>query len=227
MKVTKFLLLLALCFIFGFTSCEKEENDIDFKSQEQNVLLTEDFLSNLVDEALEETQKNRSSQIEDVKPVDFVDLEKYTGRWFELAKFPTLFNADCNCTTADYGAIATGVSVSNNCITVAGDRNTISGAAAVVDTATNAKLALQFDNIPFPGEYWIIDLVDFKDNTPYDFAVVSDSKRENLFILSRSPKLKSLKDKGAILKILIRLVKQGFDIRKLKISPQPLDCIYS
>lgn len=228
MKAKKSLYVLILCLTFGLFSCEKEETTVepDVK-QDESISLTEDLLNELVNEAVEVSKSDNFNRFGDVQTVDFVDLDRYAGRWFELANFPTFFNLTCKCTTADYEAITNGVSVLNNCTSIiTGDSNTISGSAEIVDTQSNAKLKVRFDNIPFPGDYWIIDLVAFNNDAPYDFAVVGEPNRENLFILSRSPKLRSFKEKRVFIGMLIRLIKQGYDIKKIKISPQLNDCDY-
>jgi len=227
MKVTKSLVLLVLCLTITMLSCDTEEATLPIGPIEQeSILFTEEVLNELVNEAMR-SSKDDSSQFGDIQTVDFVDLERYVGRWFELAKFPTFFNSDCKCTTADYEASINGVRVLNNCTSIVTEEfNTISGNAEIVDTQSNAKLKVYFDNIPFPGDYWIIDLVAFNNDDPYDFAVVGEPNRESLFILSRTPKLRSLKDKVTLVKILVKLKRQGYDIRKIKISPQFSDCDY-
>ncbi len=120
--------------------------------------------------------------------VPFVDLGRYTGVWYEIASNAAGFNNDLVDVSVTYTARADGqVDVLNRGIenTPARTEQTIEGIARVVDTATNAKLAVRFPSVfggLFEGEYWIVAL-----GADYDYAVVTDSLQWTLFILSRSP----------------------------------------
>ena len=126
-----------------------------------------------------------------VNPPDtaaFVDIEQYTGLWYEIAKFPQFFQRGLVGVTAEYTLEDDGrVRVFNRGLqdTLDGEESSIKGYATVVDTATNSKLQVRFDLFPaclFPGDYWIIMVGD-----DYEYAVVSDPKRKSLWILSRTP----------------------------------------
>lgn len=217
----KTILTLGL-FALLFVSCEKEESlNKEINSEEQQ---SKEF-SALVEEALQQQPEIKS--FGPVQTVDFVDLNRYAGRWFEIANFPSFFNLTCSCTTADYAPIEGGVSVFNNCTDLtSGNFNAITGRATIVDPVSNSKLQVFLGQIPIPGDYWIIDLVSFTKDGPYDFAVVSGPERDSLFILSRTPQINTIKQRLAVIKILVNLVRQGYDIRKIKVSPQFEDCVY-
>jgi apolipoprotein D and lipocalin family protein len=143
-----------------------------------------------------------------------VDLGRYAGRWYQTAANPQPFEAGLVGITAEYGARPDGtVSVRNQGFTgtCTGPVNSITGVARVVDRTTNAKLAVTFDTVPatrfFPGEYWIVDL----DAAGYRWAVVTDSQRDSLFVLSRTPRLDPAVDAG----IRQRLTAAGFDLSRL------------
>ena len=140
--------------------------------------------------------------------VPYVDLTRYVGFWYEIARYPTSFQANCASSTADYTARPDGtIGVFNTCLAADGSVvSTIEGTASVVDPKTNAKLAVRFPNVPIAAPYWIIDL-----GTDYEYAVVSDPLRLTLFILSRTPTL----DQATLDGILVRLVDQGYDPDKL------------
>jgi apolipoprotein D and lipocalin family protein len=140
--------------------------------------------------------------------VSYVDLTQYVGKWYEIARYPTAFQADCASSTADYTARDDGtISVFNTCLAADGTVvSTIDGSAKVVDTTTNAKLVVTFPSVPVPAPYWIIDL-----DQDYQYAVVSDPFRLTLFILSRTPTLDSATLDG----ILTRLADQGYDQARL------------
>ena len=121
-----------------------------------------------------------------------VDLQRYIGKWYEIARYPQLFEFGLVGVTAEYALDNIGtVSVTNRGFKnrLNGSESTIHGVATVVDTTSNAKLSVRFDLFPaslFPGDYWI---VEFGQN--YEYAVVSDPKRATLWILSRTPQMDS------------------------------------
>jgi len=140
--------------------------------------------------------------------VPYVDLNRYVGKWYEIARYPTPFQAGCASSTANYTANEDGtIGVFNTCLAPDGSVNsTIQGTARVVDATTNAKLKVSFPNVPIPGDYWIIDL-----GQDYEYAVVGDPTRLTLFILSRTPTL----DQATLAAILSRLPYQGYDPERL------------
>jgi apolipoprotein D and lipocalin family protein len=140
--------------------------------------------------------------------VSNVDLNRYTGKWYEIARYPNWFQAGCASSTAEYAANADGtIGVFNACLAGDGSVNsTIQGTARVVDSTTNAKLKVTFPGIPFPADYWIIQL-----GGNYEYAVVGEPTRGTLFILSRTPTL----DQGTLDTILARLTDQGYDPARL------------
>jgi len=115
--------------------------------------------------------------------VPHVDLERYLGKWYEIAHLPAKFQEGCNETTATYTLLDNGtISVLNEC-KKNGKTKLAKGKAKVVDKTTNAKLKVTFF-WPFYGDYWIIKL----GNT-YNYAVVGTQNREYLWILSRTPQM--------------------------------------
>lgn len=148
-----------------------------------------------------------------LQTVSHVDLNKYAGKWYEIASFPQRFQKGCHCTTAQYTATDKGyVIVENRCNkgSINGKKAYIKGKAFVNEASGNAKLKVQFF-WPFRAKYWIIDLAD-----DYSYAVVSHPNRKYLWILSRISKMDDLIYK----EILVRLRQKGFDLSKLQITPQ-------
>jgi len=142
-----------------------------------------------------------------------VDLEKYSGKWYEIASYPQIFQKGCNCTTAEYTLSDKGlVIVENRCNkgSVDGKPAYIKGKAFVQKNSGNAKLKVQFF-WPFRGKYWIIDLAD-----DYSYAVVSHPSRKYLWILSRTPQM----NEEVYDQILLRLKENGFDLAKLQLTRQ-------
>lgn len=147
---------------------------------------------------------------QELKTVSSVDLNKYSGTWYEVASFPQRFQKGCECTTANYTPTDKGYIIVENRCKKNGKESYIKGKAFVDKDSSNAKLKVQFF-WPFKGKYWIIDLAD-----DYSYAVVSHPNRKYLWILSRKPKL----DEEVYNGIIIRLKEMGFDLSKLKITKQ-------
>lgn len=144
--------------------------------------------------------------------VSAVDVTRYMGLWYEVARYPQSFQAGCADTTAEYTLRDDGrVTVLNRCLEegTTGEWREIKGTARVVDPSTNAKLKVSFFG-PFEGDYWIIRLGE-----NYEYAVVSDPTRQTLWILSRTAKL----DTAVFDSLLADLSADGFDPGRLVISP--------
>lgn len=140
--------------------------------------------------------------------VEHVELDRYLGTWYEIARYPNRFQKDCFATTATYDLRDDGtISVLNRCRKGSpdGPEEVASGKAWVVDPETNARLKVQFF-WPFSGDYWIIQLGE-----QYDYAVVGHPDRTYLWILSRIPRL----EPALYARILERLRQQGYDPERL------------
>ncbi len=144
--------------------------------------------------------------------VENVDIAKYMGKWYEIAKYPVPFENGCYGVTAEYSLKDDGtVRVFNTCRTADGAiANTIEGFAAVADPASKAKLTVYFF-YPFGAPYWILEL-----DENYQYAVVGDPSRSTLWILSRTPTL----DEATYQGILARLSEKGYDPARLEVMPQ-------
>lgn len=148
-----------------------------------------------------------------LQTVPYVDLNKYAGKWYEIASIPQRFQKGCNCTTAEYTVTDKGyVIVENRCNkdSINGKQSYIKGKAFAVKNSGNAKLKVQFF-WPFKGKYWIIDLAD-----DYSYAVVGHPNKKYLWILSRTATMNSTTYK----QIISRIKEKGFDISKIRITTQ-------
>ena len=122
--------------------------------------------------------------------VNKVDLNKYTGLWYEVAKIPNSFQDQCAYgTTAEYKIDEDGdIIVTNSCYDDEGKLDVAEGLAKVVDKNTNAKLEVSFVSFlgirPFWGDYWIIGL-----DENYQWAIVGTPGRKYGWVLSRTPSL--------------------------------------
>ena len=146
--------------------------------------------------------------------VERVDLQKYLGKWYEIASYPAWFQKGCTASTAEYSLLPDGrIRVVNSCRkeSLDGPLKKSRGKAEVVDTTTNAKLKVWFF-WPFKGNYWIIDL-----DPEYRWAVVGEPKRKYLWILSRTPTM----DPATYEEILSRLTAKHYDPDRLQKTEQP------
>ena len=79
-----------------------------------------------------------------LKTVSTVDLEKYSGTWYELASFPQRFQKGCECTTAKYTPTDKGYIIVENKCKKNGKESSIKGKAFIDKDSGNAKLKVQF-----------------------------------------------------------------------------------
>lgn len=151
-----------------------------------------------------------------VRTVPSVDLERYVGRWYEIAKIPNRFQKQCaRGTTAEYSLREDGrIDVLNGCFEEDGDRDEARGLAKVVDTESNAKLEVSFVNIlgwrPFWGDYWVIGLDD-----DYRWAIVGTPDRKYGWVLARTPEL----DDDTMEKIFAIIERNGYRRDDFELSP--------
>jgi len=123
-----------------------------------------------------------------VRTVPHVDLDRYLGEWFEIARLPNRFQTDCaGDVRATYAYAADGrVNVTNRCAALNGEVIEAKGIAKVVDTRTSARLKVRFapaflSFLPIVwGDYWILGLAP-----DYSWAVVGSPDRKYLWILAR------------------------------------------
>jgi apolipoprotein D and lipocalin family protein len=124
---------------------------------------------------------------------DWVDLARYAGRWYEIARLPNRFQEQCaGDVVATYTQRPDGrVTVLNECRGKDGQLTRAEGVARLANEqgpASRLKVrfapaALSF--LPFVwGDYWILEL-----DRDYRHAVVGDPSRKYLWILSRSPQM--------------------------------------
>jgi apolipoprotein D and lipocalin family protein len=145
--------------------------------------------------------------------VEGVDLQRFQGQWYEIAKLPRVTQADCTGTTARYEMKSDREMVVTNACrlgNLAGSRRQVVAAARVPNPAVPGKLSVEFGG--FFGDYWIIDL----DRDDYRYAVVGHPARQYLWILSRTPTL----EPADLSPILERATQKGFDVTRLEYTKQ-------
>jgi len=147
--------------------------------------------------------------------VDEIDLDRYLGRWYEIASFPQRFQEGCVATTANYSRREDGrIRVENQCRdgSFDGKLRRSEGVAWVTDpNESQAKLLVQFF-WPFRGDYWVIEL-----DPEYRYAVVGHPSRNYLWILSRTLSM----DPATYERLLERIESHGYDLERLNTTAQP------
>jgi apolipoprotein D and lipocalin family protein len=144
-----------------------------------------------------------------------VDLQRYMGRWYEIASFPNWFQKGCHCTIAEYKLSGNGVLIRNSCRkgSSQGELKIAGGKAFAVPGSNNSQLKVQFQ-WPFWGHYWIIAL-----DENYEYAVVGHPKRKYLWVLSRNP----LMGEETYRKLEEIARAKGYDVNRLKKTDQSCD----
>lgn len=124
-----------------------------------------------------------------VQTAQNVDLNKYLGKWYEVASIPQSFQKKCIAnTTADYSMGKNNlIVVTNSCDTKSGEKSVAIGRAKIVNDSDPSKLKVTFVKLidwifAFGGAYWILDV-----DAGYNYALVGDPSREYAWILSRTP----------------------------------------
>ncbi|QQS67060.1 MAG: lipocalin family protein [Chlorobiota bacterium] len=156
---------------------------------------------------------NSCSETQYMETVPYVDLNKFIGKWYEIASYPQSFQKGCHCTTAEYTLSKDDyIIVENRCNkdSINGELSYIKGKAFIEENSGNSKLKVQFF-WPFRGKYWIIELAE-----DYSYVVVSNPNKKYLWILSRTPKM----DEQIYQGILDKLKLKQFDLSILKMTPQ-------
>jgi apolipoprotein D and lipocalin family protein len=148
-----------------------------------------------------------------VRTVPFVELDRYAGDWFEIARLPNRFQRQCvGDVRATYARRPDGrVDVVNRCRTAEGVTEA-RGVARIADERTFAKLKVRFAPewlswLPMVwGNYWIIGLAP-----DYSWAVVGDPDRDYLWILARAPVL----DDASLAVARVAALDNGFYVTRL------------
>jgi apolipoprotein D and lipocalin family protein len=162
-----------------------------------------------------------------VTPVDSVDLDRYAGRWYEVARFPNSFQSDCaGETVAEYERLSNGqIRVVNSCRQADGTMKRAEGRAKLADRdGPTSKLKVRFapaflSFLPMVwGKYWVLDLTD-----DYSAALVGEPGRKYLWVLSRTP----IMPDSTYRRMVDTAERQGFDVRRLQRSPAPRDSVPS
>lgn len=151
---------------------------------------------------------------------DWVDLERYAGRWYEIARLPNRFQEKCaGDVAATYTLRADGrVRVVNECRRTDGSTTRAEGVARRAEASGPAsRLKVRFapavlSFLPFVwGDYWILEL-----DRGYRHALVGDPARKYLWILGRDPAMDAETYQG----LAAAAARLGYDTSRLVRTPQ-------
>ena len=146
-----------------------------------------------------------------------VELDRYLGKWYEIARYPNSFERNCQGVTAEYSIRPDGnIGVLNTCRadTPDGKARTAEGRARIVEGSNNSKLRVKFAPVWVPfaeGDYWILHL-----EADYSAALVGDPSGKYLWILGREKALEPY----VLAKIKDRADALGYDVSKLEMVAQ-------
>lgn len=148
------------------------------------------------------------------RTVDHVDLKRYQGTWYELARMPMFFQRNCAQSEAHYKLKDDGnVAVTNRCRTIDGKWEEATGTASPQVPGKTDKLWVVFDNwfsrlLPgvAKGDYWVLYLGD-----DYKTALVGNPTRKYLWLLSRTAHVPERTKE----ELLAKAQQQGYDTTML------------
>jgi apolipoprotein D and lipocalin family protein len=149
------------------------------------------------------------------EPAKPVDLGRYLGKWYEMARYEAGFEQDCGGATAEYALRPDGlVSVTNTCREGApdGQVRSITGRARIVPDSGDAKLKVSFFGPFFVGNYWVMDHAD-----DYSWTIVGEPTGKYLWILTRDP----TPDQATKDALVDRVASLGYDTGMLRFTRQP------
>lgn len=141
------------------------------------------------------------------RPVEKVDLNKYSGKWYSLSSIPTFFDKGSRETTTTYNWDAKGYYDVLTTYKKGDDQDvhTYKSKLFQVEGSNNSQMKAQFI-WPYKVDYWIIELAD-----DYSYVVVGHPDHKFLFIMSRKPSM----DKKLYDEIVARCKAKGYAVEKL------------
>ena len=143
-----------------------------------------------------------------------VNLKRYQGKWYELARMPMYFQRNCAQSEAHYALKPNGeIDVLNRCLTAEWTWEEARGTAVAQVPGKTDKLWVNFDNwftrlLPgvVKGDYWVLYVSD-----DYQTAIVGNPNRRYLWLLSRKPQVNA----DTREELLSRARQQGYDTTRL------------
>jgi apolipoprotein D and lipocalin family protein len=151
----------------------------------------------------------------DQTTVKQLDLNRYLGKWYEIARFPHSFEKNLVGVTATYRLKEDGmIEVLNEGFknTLDGERSKAIGKAKIPNKLEPGKLKVSFFWI-FYADYNVLEL----DAENYQYAMIGSSSDKYFWILCRTPQM----DPMVYNMLLDKARKRGYNLEKLYKVPQP------
>ncbi len=144
--------------------------------------------------------------------VKYVDLEKFSGKWYVIGFKPTMFDKNWNYTTETYTLNEKGnYDIYTTWRKTEEDKpHSVNSKGFIDKSSGNSKWKVQFF-WPFKADYWVLELDD-----EYHYVVVGNKKKSFLYIMSRTPEM----PEKLYAAILERCKNKGYDITKVKKQKQ-------
>lgn len=147
------------------------------------------------------------------QPRKAVDLTRYLGHWYEIARYEQFFEKDCEAATADYTLRPDGkIGIVNGCRKPNGKWQDAKARAYVLPDTGNAKLKVSFFGPFFIGNYWVMDHAD-----DYSWSIVGDPSGRYLWLLDRRPN----PPQAEVAALIARAAALGYDTAMLRMTRQP------
>ncbi|MES2664405.1 MAG: lipocalin family protein [Pseudomonadota bacterium] len=148
-----------------------------------------------------------------IEPVENFELQKYLGKWYEIARLPHSFEEDLEQVTAEYSLREDGgVKVINRGFNIKKKKwEEAIGRAYFIEENNIGQLKVSFFG-PFYGSYIVFEL-----SPNYEYALISGPSKDYFWILARQPQL----DKQSMQKLLDIAKSKGFDINSLILAQPP------
>lgn len=169
------------------------------------------FTTPVIDQFFETVDRSTVAQL---------DLPRYMGLWYEIARFDHRFERGLSGVTATYTLLPNGsVRVENRgCKQTSPDRcHTAIGRAKMPDTSQPGKLKVSFF-LWFYSDYYVLEL----DSENYSYALIGSSSDKYLWILSRTPQL----SEEIKMKLIAAAARRGYDTNQflwIEQKPNPLN----
>lgn len=156
-------------------------------------------------------QTNKNNKTMNTTTVSNLDVNRFMGSWYEIARYEHSFEKGMTHVKANYSLFPDGTIRVLNSGMKNGKKKEIEGKARKKkDSNSNSKLEVSFF-LWFYSDYFVFELDD-----NYQYAVIGSSSDKYLWILSRTPQL----PQSTINDLLIKIKKRGYDISKLYFVPQ-------
>lgn len=160
---------------------------------------------------------SNSKQMVNNNTVNTLELNKFLGTWYEIARYPHSFEKNLVGVTATYSMKEDGnIKVLNqgHKFTLDGKLSSAIGKAKIPDLQNPAHLRVSFFWI-FYSDYLVLEL----DEEDYSWAVIGSSSPNYLWILSRTPQL----EKETLDNLKLKIQERGYDLEKLIMVDQPME----